>query len=144
MSKKKYTIKIVKEKNMPLVHFDIIEGRSKEQVQKILDVTHNSIVESFEVPESDRYQVVNTHQTDEMIIEDTGLGFNRDTSFILISIISSKRDKDKKIKLYESIVTNLNSECEISKENIMINITENLPEDWSFGLGEAQFINGKL
>ena len=129
---------------MPLVQFDIIEGRSKEEIKKILDITHKSIVSSFEVPISDKYQVVNIRKPEEMIIEDTGLGFKRDSSFVLISVLSSKRSKDKKIKFYKSVVTNLNAEMGISKENIMINITENLPEDWSFGMGEVQFINGKL
>jgi len=32
----------------------------------------------------------------------------------------------------------------ISPSDVMINITSNTKADWSFGNGEAQFLNGKL
>jgi len=42
------------------------------------------------------------------------------------------------------LAQNLESECGISPQDLMISITENGDADWSFGLGEAQFITGKL
>lgn len=41
---------------MPLLKFDIIQGRSEEQVRKLLDTTHQAMVQAFDVPSSDRYQ----------------------------------------------------------------------------------------
>ncbi len=38
----------------------------------------------------------------------------------------------------------LKTECGISPEDVMISITENGNADWSFGLGEAQFLTEKL
>ena len=32
---------------------------------------HNAVVEAFEVPERDRYQVVNVHSADEIVALDT-------------------------------------------------------------------------
>lgn len=33
---------------------------------------------------------------------------------------------------------------DISLSDVMVNITTNTRADWSFGNGEAQFLNGKL
>jgi hypothetical protein len=34
----------------------------------------NAMVEAFDVPVTDRYQIVHQHRPHELIIEDTGLG----------------------------------------------------------------------
>ena len=39
-----------------------------------MDVTHEVLVKSFNVPERDRYQIVREHAPSRMIVEDTGLG----------------------------------------------------------------------
>ena len=43
---------------MPLLYVDIIEGRTPAEVQELLDAIHEAVVEAFEVPQRDRYQVV--------------------------------------------------------------------------------------
>ncbi len=43
---------------MPLLRFDLIEGRSESELKKILDVTHEVLLETLHVPKHDRYQVV--------------------------------------------------------------------------------------
>lgn len=129
---------------MPLLRFDLIEGRDQESVKKILDTAHAAMVEAFGVPERDRYQIVHQHATNEMIIQDTGLGFNRTKDVVLISIVSRKRTQEQKERLYSLVADRLHSECGISPEDVMISITENGDADWSFGQGEAQFLTGKL
>ena len=59
---------------MPLLCFDLIQGRSEKQIDMILDVTHEVLVKSFNVPQRDRYQIVREHAPSRMIVEDTGLG----------------------------------------------------------------------
>lgn len=129
---------------MPLLKFDLIKGKSPEEVKKIVDTVHEAVVEAFEVPHSDRYQVVYQHDQNDLFIEDTGLGFTRTQDFILISITSNKRTDDKKIKLYQLITQNLEQNCNINPMDVMINITENTNSDWSFGKGVAQFLSGDL
>lgn len=129
---------------MPLLRFDLIEGRDQESIKKILDTAHAAMVEAFGVPERDRYQIVHQHAPNKMIIQDTGLGFNRTKDVVLISIVSRKRTQEQKEKLYSLVADRLHSECGISPEDVMISITENGDADWSFGQGEAQFLTGKL
>jgi phenylpyruvate tautomerase PptA (4-oxalocrotonate tautomerase family) len=129
---------------MPLLRFDLIQGRNKESLRKLLDTAHYAMLKAFDVPERDRYQIVHQHPENELIIEDTGLGFQRSKDLVIISITSKPRTKEQKEKLYSLMAENLQSECGISPEDLMISITENGDADWSFGLGEAQFLTGKL
>ncbi|MNE48272.1 Tautomerase enzyme [compost metagenome] len=129
---------------MPLLRFDVIEGRDEETLRRLLDVAHHAMVEAFSVPQGDRYQIVHQHKPNELIIEDTGLGFNRSRDMVVISIVSKARTTAQKEKLYTLLAQRLEAECGLAPEDLMISITENGDADWSFGLGEAQFITGKL
>ncbi|WP_339272751.1 tautomerase family protein [Paenibacillus sp. FSL W8-0426] len=129
---------------MPLIRFDLIEGRDRESIKRLLDVSHEVIVEAFDVPQRDRYQIVHEHPNDHMVIEDTGLGIHRTNNVVVITIISKTRSDDKKEKLYSLLAERLEQHCGISPSDVMVSIVENGAADWSFGLGEAQFLNGKL
>ncbi|MCJ2147564.1 MULTISPECIES: tautomerase family protein [Bacillus] len=129
---------------MPLLRFDLIEGRDEQALKKLLDTAHDAMVEAFNVPEKDRYQIVHQHSANELIIQDTGLGLNRSKDLVVISITSKTRTESQKEKLYALLAERLEAECGISPEDVMVSITENGDADWSFGLGEAQFLTGKL
>src|SRR5947209_17003148 len=62
---------------MPLLYVDVIEGRTEEDVRTLLDALHEAVVEAFGVPPRDRYQIVRTHPSHEVVVWDTGLGINR-------------------------------------------------------------------
>ncbi|WP_413541316.1 tautomerase family protein [Gibbsiella quercinecans] len=36
---------------MPLLIFDVIEGRSEQQLKTLLDAAHRAVLSAFEVPE---------------------------------------------------------------------------------------------
>ncbi|MEC1287034.1 tautomerase family protein [Bacillus paralicheniformis] len=129
---------------MTLLRFDLIEGRDEQALKKLLDKAHDAMVEAFNVPEKDRYQIVHQHSANELIIQDTGLGLNRSKDLVVISITSKTRTESQKEKLYALLAERLEAECGISPEDVMVSITENGDADWSFGLGEAQFLTGKL
>lgn len=66
-----------KESIMPLIQVDLLKQNDKARLKNILDTIHQCAVEAFEIPERDRYQIVNQHEPEEMILLDTGLGFER-------------------------------------------------------------------
>ena len=59
---------------MPLLRFDLIEGRSEPEIRKILDTTHEVLLETLKVPERDRYQVVHEHKRSRMRSEERRVG----------------------------------------------------------------------
>ena len=64
---------------MPLLTFDIIEGRSENEDQNPAGcgTSHAVVTGMFQGAERDRYQIVHENKAHHMIIEDTGLGLTR-------------------------------------------------------------------
>lgn len=129
---------------MPLIRLDLLEGRDEESLKELLDATHRAVVKAFGVPERDRYQIVTQHPASELIIQDTGLGFERSRDVVVISVTSTERSAQQKKDFYQLVVQELGENCGIEPNDIMISIVTNGAADWSFGLGEAQFLTGKL
>ena len=73
---------------MPLLYFDLVGGRTPEEVRGLVDSAHAAVVEAFEAPERDRYQVVNVHSAEEIVALDTGLGFERSERLLVIHVVS--------------------------------------------------------
>lgn len=129
---------------MPLLKIDVVRGRSDEELVSLLDTIHEAMVEAFEVPVRDRYQIVNEHEASRMIIQDTGLGFTRTRDMVVITAVSRPRSAEMKQKFYNLVARGLEVNCGISPQDVMISVVVNSDEDWSFGLGRAQFLTGDL
>jgi phenylpyruvate tautomerase PptA (4-oxalocrotonate tautomerase family) len=131
---------------MPLVYYDIVRGRSRDQIRTLLDSAQAALVEAFGAPETDRYQLVTEHSPDEMTIEDNGLGIDRSENLVVIHLINrrGKKTRAQKEKLYELLARNLKRDCGLDPADLVMSITENESEDWSVGYGRAQFVNGDL
>ena len=129
---------------MPLLQFDIIEGRSDEQVKEILDTAHAVVLDVFKVPERDRYQIVNEKKANHMIFEDTGLGFSRSKDLIMLRVFTSPRAEEQKVLFMKSLAQALEEKCGIKGNDLMIAFFSNTRNDWSFGFGEAQYYTGRL
>lgn len=129
---------------MPLLCFDLIQGRSEKQIDMILDDTHEVLVKSFNVPERDRYQIVREHAPSRMIIEDTGLGIVRTANMLVLQVTTRPRSRVMKQAFYRSLVEKLEAACGIAPSDVLVTFVTNTDEDWSFGLGRAQFVTGEL
>lgn len=129
---------------MPLVNVDVIRGRNPGQLRAPLVAIHSSMVEAFEVPDTDRYQILTQHDRDEMIALDTGLGMERSADLVVLRFISKTRSEKAKQRLFALLAERLQQECDLSPEDLIVSLTENGPADWSFGHGRAQFLTGDL
>ncbi|MGJ8513623.1 tautomerase family protein [Carnimonas bestiolae] len=129
---------------MPLIRFDLIEGRSDEELATLLDAAHEAMLEAFKVPAGDRYQLVYQHKPAAVRIEDTGLGIERTQNVLIVSITTRPRTREEKVAFNQLLVEKLEQRCGIASSDVMINYVTNSDEDWSFGHGEAQFLTGKL
>lgn len=129
---------------MPLMQIDMIKGRNEDEIKEILDISYQVMLEAFHAPEGDRYQIVNQHEPFEMQILDTGLGFERTNQVIVFSLTTRPRTSEEKQNFYSQLVKELEDQLGIKPEDVMINLTVNSDEDWSFGFGRAQFLTGEL
>lgn len=78
---------------MPLLTFDLIEGRTEQEVKTLLDAAHRAVLRAFEVPERDRYQIVHENKAHHMVIEDTGLGLTRTRDLVVVRVYTSPRSR---------------------------------------------------
>jgi phenylpyruvate tautomerase PptA (4-oxalocrotonate tautomerase family) len=129
---------------MPLIRFDLIEGRTDAELKTLLDAAHRAMLAAFKVPERDRYQIVHEHKRSHMIVEDTGLGIERSDRVLVVQVISRARKKKEKVAFYQNLCEELERAGGIAPSDVMVSIVENSDEDWSFGLGRAQFLDGDL
>lgn len=129
---------------MPLLRFDLIEGRSKAELKTLLDAAHEAMLEAFQVPSGDRYQIVTEHKPSRMIVEDTGLGIPRTKDVVLVQMTTRPRGREKKELFYRLLTAKLQAACGIDPADVMVSTVENTDEDWSFGNGRAQFLTGEL
>src|SRR5258708_30701081 len=93
---------------VPLVYYDIVRGRTSDQFRGLLDSAQAALVEAFETPERDRYQLVTEHSPDEMIIEDNGLGIDRSENMVVIHLINrlGKKTRAQKEGLSDLLAPN--------------------------------------
>ena len=129
---------------MPLLTFDLLAGRSPEQVTTLLDAAHDAVVSAFGVPERDRYQIVHEHPETHFVVQDTGLGLERSRDVVVVQMTSRPRSQEQKEAFYRLLVENLQRRCGIAPTDVMVSIRENTDADWSFGEGRAQFLTGEL
>lgn len=129
---------------MPLIRIDMIEGRTKEEMQALLDAAHRAMLDAFKVPAGDRYQIVHEHPKTSMIIEDTGLGFERTDKVVVFQVTTRPRSVEMKQDFYRLLVEYLEADCGIEPRDVMVSMVVNSDEDWSFGFGRAQFLTKEL
>jgi hypothetical protein len=129
---------------MPLLRFDLIEGRSKSEIKALLDAAHRAMLAAFNVPERDRYQIVHEHKRSRMIVEDTGLDIPRTDNVVMLQVTTRPRGRAAKELFYRLLVEELERSCGVAPSDVMVSMVENTDEDWSFGHGRAQFLTGEL
>lgn len=129
---------------MPLVRVDVQAGRTAEELSLLLDTIQLVMLDVFAAPPRDRYQILTQHPPGHLIAEDTGLGLARSDGITFIQILQQGRSRAQKQAVYRKLADRLEAECGLNPSDLIISITTNAREDWSFGLGRAQFIEGDL
>ena len=129
---------------MPLVRIDLQEGRTTDEVRRIADVVQEVMLEVFAAPAGDRYQIITEHPVGHIIVEDSGLGFERTEGVLVVQIVQQGRSDEQKRAAYAELATRLEAECGVASTDLIVSIVANGRQDWSFGLGRAQFLDGDL
>jgi phenylpyruvate tautomerase PptA (4-oxalocrotonate tautomerase family) len=129
---------------MPLIRIDVQEGRTPQELRKLADTIQDVMLEVFAAPPRDRYQIITEHHADHIIAEDTGLGLERSDGIVIIQIFQQGRSTRQKVATYAELAKRLEAECGVRPEDLIISVMANKHADWSFGLGQAQFLNGSL
>ena len=126
---------------MPLARVSLRRGKPATYRKAILEGIYQALRDTFDVPEGDRFMILTEHDEDDFIYDADYLGIRRSDDLIIIQItVSNTRPTAQKQKLYRRIVDRLIESPGLRAEDIFINLVEVLPENWSFGNGEAQYV----
>ncbi|AZZ40974.1 tautomerase family protein [Acidipropionibacterium jensenii] len=129
---------------MPLVRIDLNKGRTPESIRAIADAIHTALVGVYGIPGRDRFQIITQHDEGEIIAQDAGLGFERDSGVVMVHIFTQQGRSDKeKEALFAGIAGNL-EKAGVPPEDVFIGYFENTHHDWSFGFGRSQYVDGEL
>ncbi|MFV8815115.1 tautomerase family protein, partial [Aerococcus urinaeequi] len=97
-------------------------------------------LETIGIPEEDKFVVVNDLKAEELIFSTNYLGVDRTEGIVIIQITMNEgRTTEVKKALYKTVADKLNSQLDIRKEDVFINLVEVNKENWSFGNGIAQY-----
>ncbi|CAX61416.1 tautomerase family protein [Erwinia billingiae] len=129
---------------MPLLQFDVIQGRSESEMRTLLDAAHRAVLAAFKVPARDRYQIVHENKAYQMVFEDTGLGLTRTDNLVMVRVFTSPRSDEQKQFFMAELCRELKESCGILGSDVMISFITNGKGDWSFGNGVAQYMTGDL
>jgi hypothetical protein len=129
---------------MPLLKFDLIEGRNEQEITTLLNAAHRAVLAAFKVPQRDRYQIVTEHKPYHFVIQDTGLNIERTRSLVVLTVVTSPRSTESKQAFYAELTRELEESCGIAPSDVIVSIVGNTTADWSFGNGVAQYVTGEL
>jgi len=126
---------------MPLVRISIRKGQTDEYVSAIADGIHQAMIATIGIPEGDRFQIITEHEPRCLIADRHYLDVSRSDEIVIVNItMKSGRTVEMKRSLYRQAAQNLGSNPGLRAEDVMIVLSENEPEDWSFGNGHAQLL----
>ncbi|WP_338692373.1 tautomerase family protein [Bradyrhizobium sp. 26S5] len=126
---------------MPLTSVSLRRGKPAAYRKAILESLYRAMRETFDVPEGDRFMTISEHDDDDFAYGANYLGIRRSEDLVIIQItVSNTRAVAQKQKLYRRMAELLTESPGLRAEDIFINLVEVLPENWSFGNGEAQYV----
>lgn len=102
---------------------------------------HQSLVNIFNVPQDDYFQVIHPAEPDHLIYPESYLGIPHSDNQIFIYITCGiGRTVAMKQALYASIAEKIAARTPVSKDDVFIVLNETAWENWSFGQGLAQMV----
>jgi 4-oxalocrotonate tautomerase len=125
---------------MPLTRIALRSGKPAAYHKAIMDSVYEAMRETFEVPRDDRFMLVTEHAASGFDYGAGYLGIDRGDDLVIIQLtVSDTRSVEQKKALYRRIVERLGESPGLRPQDVFINLVEVKKENWSFGMGEAQY-----
>jgi phenylpyruvate tautomerase PptA (4-oxalocrotonate tautomerase family) len=121
---------------MPYVRISLLKGKSVAFLTALSESVHRALVEAFDVPPDDRFQVIHQCEPHELIFDRHYLGGPRSDDFVLLAVTAGRsRSEEVKKAFYSRLVSLLGTSPGISPRDVMVVIDTTQTIDWSFGNG---------
>jgi len=134
---------------MPLMRIDLRRGKSPAYKKAICDAIYKAMTETFNVPENDRFMIVNEHDADNFVHAESYLGITYSDDLVIIQITANDtRTIEQKQAFFACTAELLKENPGLRMEDVFINLVECKKENWSFGkrhrpiCGDHELANG--
>ena len=127
---------------MPLVRIDLIEGKSEQYRTQVGEIVYQTLVDVLNVPAHDRFHVITEHAKSNQPFDRDYLGIHRTDACIFFQItLNSGRSTELKQRFYRTLADRLYEGVKVRKEDVFISLVEVPKENWSFGNGDAHYMD---
>jgi 4-oxalocrotonate tautomerase family enzyme len=117
---------------MPIVRITIRKGKSSGYKKSLLDGVHTALVQSFKIPEHDRFQMLYEPDHEHFEVPPA-----KTDNVAIIEITAFKgRSNEAKKQLYQAIAANLARNPGIQGDDIIIILHEPPLENWGIRGGK--------
>lgn len=133
------------DRSMPFTRISLLAGKSPDYLAAITDSLDRALIETFEVPETDRFVALHQHQPGELVFDRHYRGGPRSDDFVLFHVTTGKnRSHETKQRFYARLIERLAATPGIRPEDVMVIVANSTFEDWSFASGiSAAATNGE-
>lgn len=129
---------------MPLVRVDLPEGETDAYHRRLGQCIQQAMHDVLEVPMAECFQTITAHPPGALKLDPDYLGIPRSGEAITVQVfLNSGHDARTKERFYGALAEGLHEGVGLRVEDLVINIVEVQPEDWSFGNGQAQLLEHK-
>ncbi|QNJ99805.1 tautomerase family protein [Dyella telluris] len=126
---------------MPLVRISLRRGKSAQHIAAVRNSIYRAMIESFNVPQNDRFILVHQHDAEEFDADPDYLDIRRSDDLVIIQIAcNNTRTVEQKQAFYRRAAELLSKEPGLRPQDVFINLLETGKENWSFGNGIAQYV----
>lgn len=121
---------------MPITRISLLKGKTREYLQAISDSLHQALVDAFEVPPDDRFQIIHQHEPGELVFDRHYMGGPRSDDFVLFCVTAGRlRSTATKQAFYKKLVQLLGQTPGVRPEDVMVVINTTQTDEWSFSGG---------
>ena len=122
---------------MPLVRIDLPESLNAECARRIGDIVNDAMIDVFNVPRGDKFQIIARHPPGGRNLTTEYLGITYSDKLILIQVtLNQGRTVELKQAFYKRVAEDITG-LGLRKEDVLISLIEVPKENWSFGNGEV-------
>ncbi len=124
---------------MPLVRIDAVAA-DPQRLTAIGDAVHAALIDAFGIPSDDRFQVLRGAAGDRVVYDPGYLGVERDDGVVFVQVFLRRGRTDEQKRAFYRALAKHAASAGVEPRNLLVALTENGLADWSFGNGEAQYL----
>ena len=125
---------------MPIAKIHVLEGRYDERrLGNVSKAVQDSLIGILKIPPDDFFQIIHVLPRNRFLHSPSFLGLKYSDDFILVELaFIAGRPKETRLALHKELNTRIVAGAGISPDDLMIQLTEEPGENFSFGQGLAQ------